>query len=177
MRKIKLIAAVDSNWGIGFENKLLFHLKKDMEFFREKTVGNIVVMGRKTLQSFPDGKPLPERINLVLTKRNAEELRRKYSGQSMSPFIVQSREELNERLSALEGEVFVIGGGEVYREFLPDASDAYITRVECRKLADTYFPDLDQNVEWEVCSVSERFEEKGIAFRFWHYRRRETDCE
>lgn len=172
MKKIALIAAVDENWGIGYRNELLFHLKKDMEFFREKTMGNIVVMGRKTLESFPGENPLPNRVNLVLTKNNKEKLQKKYRSHDPAPVIVESWEEGEEQIQSLEGDVFVIGGGEIYREFLSRASDVYLTRVESRKTADTYFPDMSRQGEWRVSSVSEEFREGELNYRFWHYQRR-----
>lgn len=177
VKKISLIAAVDENRGIGYGNQLLFHLRKDMEFFRKKTLGNIVVMGRKTWESLPDRKPLPERINVVLTRQNAEALKEISREQDLALLIAASREELEEQISSLNGEVFVIGGGEIYREFLPIASDVYLTRVECRKPADTHFPDWEQCGEWDVVSISEPFEEEGMRFRFCHYRRRSSGLD
>lgn len=169
MKQISMIAAVDKNWGIGHENCLLFHLKKDMAFFREKTVGNIVVMGRKTLESFPGGKPLPERRNLVLTHKRREKAAK--DGEQESLFFVHSVEQAVKRAEEMQGQIYVIGGGQVYREFLPLASDVYITRVDAVREADTFFPNLDEEKEWHPVSFSECFFEKETGFQFIHYRR------
>lgn len=169
MKEISLIAAVDTNWGIGYQNELLFHLKKDMKFFREKTLGNTVVMGRKTLESFPGGKPLSERTNIVLSKRNVEILRERYQEYGKEFLVFESCQDVITALEQLKGEVFVIGGGEIYREFLPYASEIYLTRIEEKKKADTYFPNLDESSEWKVTARSNAYTENEVTFRFLHY--------
>lgn len=166
---IKIIAAVGKNWEIGYQNELLFHLKKDMAFFRDKTIGNTVVMGRKTLESFPGGRPLPERKNIVLTRREDQALIKQYE-KGNPPMFFHSMETVLEFVSALRGEVYVIGGGQVYREFLPFVSEAFITKVDCEKKADTWFPDLDAIPGWQQVSASETYYENGTGFCFVHYR-------
>lgn len=172
MRRIQMIAAVDANGGIGYQDNLLFHLKRDMEFFREKTIGNIVVMGRKTLESFPGKKALPNRLNLVLTRQDPAFLQKQYQNEENPPVFIRSWQEGYRRIEKMQKEIFVIGGGQIYREFLPKASDIYLTRVECSCRADVYFPELRWLPEWEVRSVSQEYVEDKKRFRFWHYQNR-----
>lgn len=163
MREITLIAAVDKNWGIGCGNALLFHLKTDMEFFSEKTRGNIVIMGRKTMESLPGGKPLADRINIVLTHQNMESL----SGEGW--IICHSVEEVTEYVENVHGTVYVIGGEMVYREFEPYASRAFITKIEEEKEADAVFPNLDIMNGWRLVSAGNRFCEDGVWGEFVEY--------
>lgn len=172
MKTITLIAAADSHWGIGYQNRLLFHLKEDMKFFREKTIGNIVIMGRKTLESLPDAAPLPNRTNIVLTRTQAERWKARSRERGQNLLIAESMEEVRRQIERLKGEAFVIGGEEIYQEMLPLASEIYLTRVESERKADAFFPNLEQLREWKVMEVSEKFSEEDITFRFWHYRKR-----
>lgn len=168
-KKIKIIAAVGKNWEIGYQNQLLFHLKRDMAFFREKTIGNVVVMGRKTMESLPGGRPLAGRKNIVLAHREDETLiKRNEEGEL--PVFINSVQTVLEYVSKLEETVYVIGGGQVYLEFLPFVSEAFITKVDCEKKADTWFPSLDDAPEWHQVSASSTYYENGIGFRFVHYR-------
>ena len=128
MKSITLLAAVDREWGIGYHNQLLFHLKKDMEIFQQKTLQNIVVMGRKTMESLPGGKPLPNRKNIVLTRQTS--FSRGDGEESGSLVVLHSRREVIQYVADAPEAVFIIGGGEVYQQFLDIASDAYITKVD-----------------------------------------------
>lgn len=169
MKSFTLLAAVDREWGIGYHNQLLFHLKRDMEVFQQKTLKNIVVMGRKTLESLPGGRPLPNRKNIVLTRRTSL-----FGGDGKEDenlVILHSRREVIEYVEDAPEAVFIIGGGEIYRQFLDIASDAYITKVDEVKKSDTHFPDLDQMAGWHLDSESEKmWDEKGIAYQFAYYR-------
>ncbi len=158
---ITAIAAVSENWGIGYKGDLLFHIPEDMKLFRTVTAGHTVVMGRKTLLSFPDGKPLKNRHNVVLS-RNTE-----FCPEGVTVF--KSVNEALEHIKTLGGEVFIIGGGEVYREFLPYCQKALITKVNAAPPADTFFPDLDKDPEWEMTEQSEEKEHNGVKFRFCTY--------
>ncbi len=158
---ITAIAAVSENWGIGKDGELLFHIPEDMKFFRMTTLGHTIVMGRKTLLSFPDGKPLKNRNNVVLS-RSAE---LKPEGAT----VYGTAEEALKYIGAKDSEVFIIGGGEVYREFLPYCKKALITKVNAAPNADTFFPDLDNDPEWEMTEQSEEKEYDGITFRFCTY--------
>jgi len=148
---MKLIAAVDENWGIGYQNKLLVSIPEDMKMFRNTTSGHVVVMGRKTLESFPGGKPLPNRTNVVLTTNPNY----KIPGEGV---VVNSMEQLFSLLKEYreEGrEIFVIGGESIYRAMLPYCDTAYITKIAFAYQADAYFPNLDQEKSWHMTAESE----------------------
>ena len=159
---MKLIVAVSENWGIGKDNGLLFSIPTDMRFFRETTKGHTVVMGRKTLESFPNGKPLKNRTNIVLS-RNLEE--------DEGYIVVRSLEELIETVSGIDDEIFIIGGESIYKLLLPYADTAYITKVNALVPADSYMPNLDEDKAWEMESESEEITENGVSFRFCTYKR------
>ena len=162
---MQMIVAAAINWAIGKGGDLLWHLPEVMKFFRRMTTGNVVVMGRKTLDSFPGGKPLKNRTNLVLTRDRA------FSREGV--FTAHSQEEALEILRAYEPErIFVAGGGDIYRQFLPLCDTAYVTRVDRDFAADTYFPDLDKNPEWELSYEGEQMEWEGLNFAFTTYKRR-----
>ena len=135
------IAAVDANWAIGNKNRLLTSIPADMKFFREKTMGHVVVMGRKTLESFPNGLPLKNRVNIVLTANRSYKVK--------DAIIVHTKEELLEELKKYDSnELYVIGGGSIYEMLIPYCDTAYITKIDHAYAADTYFPNLDQMDDW-----------------------------
>ena len=145
---MKLIVNVDSNWAIGKDNKLLVNIPQDMKFFRETTTGKIVVMGRKTLESFPGGQPLKNRVNVVLTKEKGYRVK--------GATVVHNLEELLEELERYASEdIYVIGGDSVYRQLLPYCDMAYVTKTNYIYHADTYFPNLDEDPEWEMTKISD----------------------
>lgn len=162
---MKIIVAADANWAIGKNGDLLWHLPSDMKFFRTTTSGHVCVMGRKTLDSFPGGKPLKNRVNLVLTA-NADFQREGCE-------VVHSVEEMLERVKEYEsGEVFIIGGGVIYKAFLPYCDTAYVTRVNKVLEADTFFPDLDADPAWELTEKGEMLQENDLEFAFTTYKRK-----
>lgn len=168
MKKIIMLAAVDRCWGIGYRNRLLFHIKEDMEDFRNKTIHNIVVMGRRTFESLPGSRPLANRTNIVLSRE--KELSSRYGAGESGLIFMGSRDEVLEYAENAQQSVFIIGGGEIYREFLDEASEAYITKVDALREADTFFPDLDKLPEWKVVSKSGKGKETGCPeYEFWHY--------
>ncbi len=161
---MKLIVAVDENWGIGCKNELLVRIPSDQKFFRETTTGNVVVMGRKTLESFPGGRPLKDRVNIVLTKENRESLN--------GEVIVHSVEEaLEEVKKYTEETIYIIGGETVYRQFLPYCDEAYVTKIEHRYEADAHFPNLDEDPEWKMTEESEEQTYFDIPYTFTKYER------
>ena len=126
---MNLIVAVDKNWGIGYENKLLVSIPSDMKFFRQMTTGKVVVMGRKTLESFPNGLPLQNRINIVLTRNEDYKVK--------GTVICHTPEEVMEELKKYNTEdVYIIGGESIYRQFLPYCSTAHVTKIDHEYLAD-----------------------------------------
>ena len=157
------IVVVDRNWAIGREGKLLFSLPTDMKRFRSLTLDGTVILGRKTLDSFPGGRPLPRRRNIVIT-RNVDFDRE-------GSEIVASPEAAVELAAGTEDDkLWVIGGGSVYAALLSRCKRAYLTKVEsAAEDADTFFPNLDKLPGWEVEKESEPLEENGITYRFVDY--------
>ena len=156
------IAAVSLDWGLGRDNDLLFHISEDLKRFRAMTGGGTVIMGRKTLDSMPGGKPLPKRRNIVIT-RDPDFFRENVE-------VAHSVEEAA-ALAATDDpdKVWVIGGGEIYRAMLPLCSTCYITRVYAAPPCDTFFPDLDAMPEWQV-QHSEPVQNDGqVDYRFVDY--------
>ena len=161
---MKLIAAADENWGIGKNGGLLAHIPEDMKFFREMTTGHPLVMGRKTLESFPGARPLKNRVNIVLTRDDAY----KCDG----AVIVHCKEELDALLAAYDTEdVFVIGGSSIYALLLDECDTAYITKIAEKYEADAFFPDLDSKPEWNAVHESEIMEFNGLQYRFVTYKK------
>lgn len=162
---MNLIVNADKNWGIGKENQLLVHIPNDMKMFRQTTTGKVVVMGRKTLESFPNGMPLPKRTNIVLTTDQD------YDGRGA--VVVHSTEELFEELKKYEDEdIFIIGGESIYRMMLPYCDTAYVTRLDYAYDADTFFPDLDVLKEWEIAEESEEQTYFDLEYVFLQYKKR-----
>ena len=159
---MNLIVAVDKNWAIGKENKLLVSIPQDMKFFRETTIGKVVVMGRKTLESFPNGLPLKNRTNIVLT-HNAN-----YDGKGA--IVVHSMEELREELAKYNSEdIYVIGGEQIYKALVDECDVAHITKIEFAYDADAYFPNLDEKPEWKITADSEEQTYFDLEFFFYKY--------
>ncbi len=159
---MKLIAAVDKNWGIGNKGKLLVSIPEDMKFFRETTTGNVVVMGKNTLLSFPNGLPLKNRINIVLTTDK--------SFTAKDAVIVHSMEEAMEEIKKYNTEnVYVIGGASIYQQMLDYCDTAYITYIDYSYDADTYFPNLDKKQEWEMVEESEEKTYFDVEYYFRKY--------
>ena len=161
---LKSIAAVSENWGIGKDGDLLFSLPADMKFFRQTTAGGVVIMGRKTLESFPGGKPLPKRVNIVISRSPD------YAPEGA--IVVHSPEEAVMEAEKHAGEKFVIGGGEIYAKMLDKCSECLITKVQAAPEADTFFPDLDSHPDWKLAEEGEEFEENNLKFKFTKYIRK-----
>ena len=159
------IVAADKNWAIGYKNKLLVSIPADMKFFRQMTGGKVVVMGRKTLESFPGGQPLKNRVNVVLTTDKNYKVK--------DTVIVHSVEEMVEELKKYNSEdVYVIGGESIYRQLLPYCTKAYVTKIDHAYDADTYFPDLDADPEWEMTKISDEQTYFDLEYVFVIYERR-----
>ena len=152
------IAAVDQNWGIGRDNALLFHIPADMKRFRALTEGKTVLMGRKTLQSLPNGRGLPHRRNIVLTGDR--------------DFAAENAEIVHFPVEAVfqAGEdAWIIGGESIYRRFLPLCDRVYLTKIFADGHADVFFPDLDSDPHWQVDTESEIMEDNGLRYQFVEY--------
>ena len=162
---MKLIVAVARDWAIGREGGMLFHLPGDLKYFRSVTLGKAVVMGRSTLESFPGGKPLPKRRNIVLSRDPS------YFCEGAE--VVHSLEEARAAVSGLSGDdIFIIGGQTVYEAFLPECDTAYITKIDSSAPADRFFPNLDELPEWEAVHADPPAEENGVYYQWITYRRK-----
>lgn len=162
---MKLIVNTDRKLAIGNGGRLLFSLRRDMEFFKSRTTGNIIVMGRKTFQSLPGGKPLPERTNIVLSRSPG------FAPDGVT--VCAGIPELLRVTKNAERDVYVIGGASVYRELLPYCDTAYVTKVDtAAECADAFMVDLDRLPEWELAAKSDEFKENGVKFRFLTYKRK-----
>ena len=160
---IYAIVHADKEWGIGRGNDMMFSLPLDMKFFRETTSGNTVVMGGKTLRSFPNQKPLKNRVNIVLSRGQVRD----------DCVIVRSYEELKTEMKKRENEkIFVIGGGEVYRELLPYCDGAYVTKVNAVGGAEVFFPNLDTHPDFICVEEGEPLDDNGYQIRFTKYENR-----
>ena len=157
------LVAVDDNWGIGLNGDLPWTIPGELTFFKEKTLGNTVVMGRKTLDSLPGGVPLKGRRNIILT-RNPGFL-------CEGAEIVKSPEELLEAIHGLDPEkVFLIGGAQIYNLLLPYCNKAYVTKVNGSFKVDTHHPNLDIDSDWRITDISgETVSSNGIAYRRYVY--------
>ena len=161
---MNLIVAVDKNWAIGNDNKLLVSIPQDMKFFRETTMGKVVVMGRKTLESFPGGQPLKKRTNIVLTRDKNYQVK--------DAIVVHTVDELLQELKKYdEEEIYVIGGESIYRQMLPYCKVAHVTKINHAYEADTYFPNLDEKDELVVTGVSDEQTYFDLEYEFVRYER------
>ena len=162
---MKAILSADKNWGIGYQNRLLVSIPSDMKFFRQTTTGKVVVMGRKTLESFPNGMPLKNRTNIVLTGNKGYHVK--------DAVIVHSKEELLEELKKYDtDDVYVIGGESIYRMLLPYCSTVYVTKIDQAFQADTFFPNLDEMDEWVMTEEGEEQTCFDLECAFTKYERR-----
>lgn len=158
---MKAIVAVDKNWGIGKNNDLLFSIPEDMKFFRSTTLNKVVVMGGNTLRSFPNGNPLKNRTNIVLsTKIDREDCIVVRSYSALFDFIKKYPTD----------EVFIIGGASVYKEMLPFMDEILVTKVEADGNADVFFENLDKLENWEMVFEGEEQTSNGYKFRFTTYK-------
>lgn len=159
---MKAILHADKNWGIGKNNSLMFRIPADMKFFKETTTGNVVVMGSNTLKSFPQGKPLKDRINIVLYPEGEDREDCK---------IVRSVEELFSEIKKYPPEkVFVIGGQMMYRTLLEYCDEVLVTKVEAEGDADAFFENLDKNENFKIICESEPQETNGYTIKFTTYK-------
>ena len=162
---MKAILAADKNWGIGYNNRLLVSIPSDMKFFRQTTTGKVVVMGRKNLESFPNGLPLKNRTNIVLTANPDYDVK--------DAVIVHSKDELLEELKKYnEDDIYVLGGESVYRMMLPYCDTVLVTKIDRAFQADTHFPNLDEMEEWTLTEESEEQTCFDLEFRFTKYERK-----
>ena len=159
---MNLIVAVYDDWGIGCCGTQPVAISADRKFFRETTKGAMVIVGRKTLADFPGGKPLPKRVNVVLTRGNVD----------MEGVVVCHSPEEAAELAKTAENAFVIGGGSIYRQMLPLCDTAYVTKVHTTIPCDTWFPNLDEDSAWYLAETLLSGEEDGITYEMCLYRRK-----
>lgn len=160
------IVAVDNNWAIGSKNNLLVRIPADHKNFRQETTGKVVVLGRKTLETFPQGMPLPNRINIILSTNPDYKVK--------DAVVVHDREELDAELKKYKTEdVYIIGGESVYRQMLPECDVVHVTKIDHEYEADAYFPNLDQDGAWEITAESEEQTYFDLPYYFLKYERKD----
>ena len=161
---MNIIASADQNWAIGKDNQLLVRIPDDMKRFRQMTTGNVVVMGRKTLESFPNQAPLKDRVNIVMT--------RNMDYQPKGVVIVHSIEELEKELEKYDtNDVFVIGGDSIYKQLLDMCDTAHITKIDYAYAADSYFPNLQEREDWQMVEESEEQTYFDVIYTYQTYKR------
>ena len=162
---MNIIVAADKNWAIGKDNKLLVSIPADMKMFRQETTGKVVVMGRKTLESFPNGLPLKNRINIVLTgNKNYQSERCDHRSYILRNFLKKLKNIRHE-------EVYCIGGDSVYKQLLPYCDTAHVTKIDFGYEADSYFPNLDEMPEWKITAESDEQTYFDLEYSFVKYER------
>lgn len=162
---MNLIVAADENWGIGKDGGLLTHLSGDLKYFKEKTKGKVVVMGRATLESLPKGRPLPERTNIVLTRDTSFE--------KEGCVIVNDMEQLLAECAKYDSEdVMIIGGEQIYMQLIRQCERLFITKIFASFDADKHLMNVDRMRSFELVWESDIKEENGISYQFLEYRKR-----
>ncbi|WP_066715284.1 dihydrofolate reductase [Clostridium sp. Marseille-P299] len=162
---MNLIVAVDKNWAIGYQNKLLVSIPADMRFFRDETTGKVVILGKKTLETFPGGKPLKNRLNIIISRQKDLKV--------PDAIVVNSIEEALEAAKDYKSEdIYVIGGASIYNQMLPYCDVAHVTKIDYSYHADTYFPNLDEKEDWYLELESEEQTYYDLEYSFCKYVRK-----
>ncbi|MDR0880419.1 MAG: dihydrofolate reductase [Clostridioides sp.] len=165
---MKAIVNVSSNWGIGCNNQLLTFLPEDMKFFKEKTTGNVVVMGRLTFESLPGRRPLKDRVNIVITKTKDYD--------ANGAIVCNSIEEVAREIEKYtDRDIYIIGGASIYKKFLPYCDEVYVTKNSSDIEADAFFENLDEDEKFKVVDESEIKEDKGIEYKFVLYKNKKVE--
>ncbi len=159
---MRAIVAADQHWGIGKDNKLLVSIPQDMKFFRNETTGKVIIMGRKTLESFPNARPLPNRKNIVLTRDMSYTVK--------DATVVHSIEEALEAVKEYPSDmVYCIGGDSIYNQFLEYCDTVFVTRIDFTYEADAFFTDLDSHPDWKKAGSSEEQTYFDLEYQFDRY--------
>lgn len=162
---MNMIVAVDANWAIGNKNQLLVRIPADHKMFRNETINKVVVLGRKTLETFPNASPLAQRQNIILSTNKDYKVK--------DAVVVHSIDELLEEVKQYPTEqVYIIGGASVYETMLPYVDTVHVTKIDHEYEADAYFPNLDKDPEWEITAESEEQVYFDITYAFVKYERK-----
>lgn len=158
------IVAVDSNWAIGNKGQLLISIPADHKMFRQETTGKVVVLGRKTIETFPNGLPLPNRVNIILSTNP------NYTVKDAT--VVHSIDELLEELKQYNTEdVYIIGGDSIYRQMIPYCDTVHVTKIDRAYEADAYFPNLDEMEDWHIVAESDEQVYFDTTYAFLKYKK------
>ena len=159
---MNILVTVDERWAIGNHDKLLVQIPKNQKLFMEETAGKVVVVGRKALQTFPQGMPLQGRTTIVLSKNPGWKVK--------GATVVNSLEALLKELKKYPDEdIYIVGGESIFAQMLPYCNVAHVTKIDHAYAANKFFPNLDKLPSWEVESTSEAVEENGYTYRFITY--------
>lgn len=162
---MNIIVAVDKNWAIGCKERLLVSIPNDHKHFRSETMGKVVVLGRKTLATFPQGQPLAGRRNIILSANPGFQVK--------GATVANSMEMLFEELKKYPSEdIYIIGGESIYRQLLPYCNTAHVTKIDHNYEADTYFPNLDEDTNWEITAESDEQTYFDVEYAFYKYERK-----
>ncbi len=161
--KIIAILHADEKWGIGKKNDLMFHLKKDMSFFRKTTLNHTVAMGENTLLSFPNAQPLKNRTNIVLSQDLTHEYEGVINVHSFSDFLKEIKK------ASIQDDVYIIGGASIYRQMLPYCDEVLLTKVKADGKAEVFFVNLDEEKNYKLTYESEVEEDNGYQIQFTTY--------
>jgi dihydrofolate reductase len=165
---MNIIVAVDNRWAIGYKNKLLVRIPSDQRFFRDITINKAVIMGRKTLESFPGGVPLKQRLNVVITSDKNFKIK--------DAVVVHSIEEALEAVrDYAQEDIYVIGGASIYKQLLDCCDVIHVTKIDYTYKADTYFPNLDKAEDWELTGESEEQTYYDLSYTFCRYERKKRN--
>ena len=161
---MKIIVAADKNWAIGNKGELLVSIPNDHKMFRQETTGKVVVLGRKTLATFPEGRPLKNRTNIILSHNTSFTVK--------DAVVVHSVDELLECAKEYStDDVYIIGGASIYEQMLPYCDTAIVTKIDTSYEADAFFPDLDRSPEWKIVSESGEQTYFDLEYNFVTYKR------
>lgn len=164
---MNLIVAVDENWAIGYKNELLIRIPADMKMFRQETTGKVVVLGRKTLETFPNAQPLKNRTNIILSTQKDYKVK--------DAIVVHSIEELLKELKNYpEEDIYITGGETVYRQMLAHCNVAHVTKIDRKYEADAFFPNLDADPEWHITAESDEQSYFDTTYAFVKYERKSS---
>ena len=162
---MNMIVAVDENWAIGYKGSLLVSIPADHKMFRNETMGKVVVLGRKTLETFPQGQPLGGRTNIILSHDPEYAVK--------GAIIVHSKDELMDTLKNYDDDdIYIIGGSSVYELMLDECDTVHVTKIDHAYSADAYFPNLDELDEWEITADSDEQTYFDLTYRFLKYSRK-----
>ena len=157
------IVAVDRNWGIGKDGEQLIYIPEDLKRFKAYTSGNTIILGRKTMYTFPGSKPLKNRRNLILSRTPG------FAPEGAEVF--PGLDELMEQVTDPDN-TYVVGGASVYHTMIGQCDRAYVTKIDAEYPADCWFPNLDADPNWEIEWEGEQLEHEGVKYRYVNYRRK-----